>query len=66
MRAWIPPQHGVWAMLLLPYLAGLQYGTTWLDAPLLVVWLAGWLASYYALLAVKTRRWRKVLTRARA
>lgn len=62
MRAWIPPQHGVWAMLLLPYLAGLQYGTTWLDAPLLVVWLAGWLASYYALLAVKTRRWRKVRT----
>lgn len=43
-------------MLLLPYLAGLQFGLDWLHVPLLVVWLAGWLASYYALLAVKTRR----------
>lgn len=53
-------------MLLLPYLAGLQYGVDWLQVPLLVVWLAGWLASYYALLAVKTRRldpvWRQALT----
>lgn len=65
LRAWIPPQHGVWAMLLLPYLAGLQYGQNWLHVPLLVVWLAGWLASYYALLGVKTwslrRHWRQVL-----
>jgi len=53
-------------MLLLPYLAGLQYGVDWLQVPLLVVWLAGWLASYYALLAVKTLRldpvWRQALT----
>jgi len=52
-------------MLLLPYLAGLQFGTSWLHVPLLVTWLAGWLASYYALLAVKTlkprRYWRQVL-----
>ena len=52
-------------MLLLPYLAGLQFGLSWLHAPLLVTWLAGWLASYYALLAVKTLRpskyWRQVL-----
>lgn len=64
-RKWIPPQHGVWAMLLLPYLAGLQFGLSWLHAPLLVTWLSGWLASYYALLAVKTLRpgryWRQVL-----
>lgn len=64
-RAWIPPQHGVWAMLLLPYLAGLQFGLSWLHVPLLVTWLSGWLASYYALLAVKTLRprryWRQVL-----
>lgn len=46
-------------MLLLPYLAGLQFGLDWLHAPLLVVWLAGWLASYYALLAVKTLRFRR-------
>ncbi|WP_291379126.1 YwiC-like family protein [Demequina sp.] len=64
-RRWVPPQHGVWAMLLLPYLAGLQYGFVWLHVPLLVVWIAGWLASYYALLALKTLRvravWRQVL-----
>lgn len=52
-------------MLLLPYLAGLQYGQHWLQVPLLVTWLAGWLASYYALLAVKTLRvkavWRQTL-----
>ncbi|MCB2412970.1 YwiC-like family protein [Demequina sp. TTPB684] len=64
VRRWIPPQHGVWAMLLLPYLAGLQFGAVWLHVPLLVVWLAGWLASYYALLALKTLRvravWRQV------
>lgn len=52
-------------MLLLPYLAGLQFGLSWLHAPLLATWLAGWLASYYALLAVKTLRpakyWRQVL-----
>ncbi len=64
-RKWIPPQHGVWAMLLLPYLAGLQFGLSWLHVPLLFVWLSGWLASYYALLAVKTlklhRYWMQVL-----
>ncbi len=64
-RKWIPPQHGVWAMLLLPYLAGLQFGLSWLHVPLLVMWLSGWLASYYALLTVKTLRlrryWRQVL-----
>lgn len=64
-RKWIPAQHGVWAMLLLPYLAGLQFGVSWLHVPLLFVWLSGWLASFYALLAVKTlklhRYWRQVL-----
>jgi len=52
-------------MLLLPYLAGLQFGLSWLHVPLLVTWLSGWLASYYALLAVTTlkihRYWRQVL-----
>ena len=56
LRAWVPPQHGVWAMLLLPYLAGLQYGQSWLQAPLLVMWLSGWLFTHHALLGVKTMR----------
>ncbi|WP_284329370.1 YwiC-like family protein [Demequina litorisediminis] len=56
----MPPQHGVWAMLLLPYLAGLRYGAVWLDVPLLIGWLSGLLMSHHALLAVKTGRWRRV------
>ena len=54
---WVPPQHGAWAMLLLPYLAGLlSAGFAWPDVPLLVAWIGGYLLSYFALLAVKTRR----------
>lgn len=43
-------------MLLLPYLAGLRFGFDWLQAPLLIGWLTGWLFSHHVLLAVKTRR----------
>lgn len=56
-RRWIPPQHGAWAMLLVPYVAGLIVaGVDWVDIPLLVAWLASYLASYYLMLAVKTKR----------
>lgn len=60
LRSWIPPQHGVWAMLLLPYLAGLRFGFDWLQIPLLLGWLTGWLFSYHTLLAIKTRRLNRV------
>lgn len=47
-------------MLLVPFAAGLlpSWGgrAVWWHLPLLVAWLAGYLLSYYALLAVKTRR----------
>jgi hypothetical protein len=44
-------------MLVLPYLAGvLVAGFRWPDIPLLGAWIAGYLLSYYALQAVKTRR----------
>src|SRR5262245_19120953 len=57
VRRFLPPQHGAWAMLLVPWLAGvLIVGFTWLHLPLLLAWLTGYLASYYALLACKTRR----------
>ncbi|MFC4062955.1 YwiC-like family protein [Planomonospora corallina] len=53
----MPPQHGAWAMLLVPYLAGLvTTGFSWPVLPLLVAWTAGYVLSYFALLAVKTRR----------
>jgi hypothetical protein len=61
VRQFVPPQHGAWAMLLVPYVAGvLAAGFRWLHVPLLGAWLAGYLLSYYALLAVKTRRPRRV------
>ncbi|WP_255421131.1 YwiC-like family protein [Micromonospora solifontis] len=53
----MPPQHGAWAMLLLPYAAAVGVtGPSWPHLPLLGAWLAGYLFSYYALLAVKTGR----------
>lgn len=60
VRRFIPPQHGAWAMLLLPYLAGvLAAGFRWPHLPLLGAWIAGYLLSYYVLQAVKTRRPRR-------
>ncbi|GAA1764624.1 YwiC-like family protein [Luedemannella helvata] len=57
VRRYVPPQHGAWAMLLLPFLAGvLVAGPRWVHLPLLIAWLGGYLWSYYALLAVKTGR----------
>ncbi|MGW5672439.1 YwiC-like family protein [Micromonospora sp. NPDC003776] len=54
---WLPPQHGAWAMLLLPYATAVAVtGPRWPHLPLLGAWLAGYLFSYYALLAVKTGR----------
>ncbi|MEV0427341.1 YwiC-like family protein [Micromonospora sp. NPDC050495] len=53
----MPPQHGAWAMLLLPYAAAVGVtGPRWPHLPLLGAWLTGYLFSYYALLAVKTAR----------
>ncbi|GAA2628414.1 YwiC-like family protein [Paractinoplanes durhamensis] len=57
VRQYLPPQHGAWAMLLLPYLAGVTAaGFRWPDVPLLATWLTGYLLSYFVLQAVKTRR----------
>jgi len=57
VRQFVPPQHGAWAMLLLPYLIGvILAGFRWPDLPLLGAWIAGYLLSYFALQAIKTRR----------
>lgn len=62
-RQWVPPQHGAWAMLIVPYLAGLiAVGFQWPHLPLLVAWLAAYPLSYFALLAVKTRRYERFRT----
>ncbi|MET9888059.1 YwiC-like family protein [Streptomyces sp. NPDC006430] len=60
-RQWVPPQHGAWAMLLVPYLGGLiTAGFSWVQLPLLIAWTAGYMLSYFTLLAVKTHRLGKV------
>ncbi|MEV4483096.1 YwiC-like family protein [Micromonospora coxensis] len=57
LRRFVPPQHGAWAMLLLPYTVGVALvGPRWPHLPLLGAWLAGYLLSYYVFQAVKTRR----------
>ena len=59
-RRFVPPQHGAWAMLLLPFACGvLIVGFGWPHLPLLGAWLSGYAASYYALQAVKVRRLRR-------
>lgn len=56
-RRFLPPQHGAWAMLAVPYLCGLLIaGYRWPDLPLLGAWIAGYLLSYYLFQAVKSRR----------
>ncbi|MEU5942795.1 YwiC-like family protein [Micromonospora sp. NPDC047548] len=60
IRRFVPPQHGAWAMLLLPYAVGVALvGPRWPHLPLLGAWLAGYLLSYYAFQAIKTRRPRR-------
>ncbi|MGH8826696.1 MAG: YwiC-like family protein [Jiangellaceae bacterium] len=56
-RRYLPPQHGAWAMLLVPFIVGVVLaGPAWVHLPLLVAWLTGYLLSYYVFMAVKTRR----------
>jgi hypothetical protein len=61
LHRYLPPQHGAWALLLVPFVVGVACTRpVLLHVPLLVAWLAGYLLSYYALLALKTGRPGKV------
>lgn len=55
----IPPEHGAWALLLVPYLVGTFAGdpSGW-SLVLLVAWLAAYLSSYYAIHWWKSRHLR--------
>jgi len=60
LRRFVPPQHGAWAMLAVPYLAGLlTAGFHWPAVPLLGAWIAGYLLSYFVFQALKSRRPRR-------
>jgi hypothetical protein len=54
---YLPPEHGAWAMLLVPFALGTFSATpSWWSLLLLVAWLAAYLTSYYALRWWKTRK----------
>ena len=53
---WVPQQHGAWAMLLVPFVAGvLRSHGAWIQLPLLGFWLLAYLAFQAAGLWVKSR-----------
>lgn len=54
---WIPRQHGAWAMLAVPYLAGMiTSGGSWRQVPLGLFWLAGYFTFYAGGVWVRSRR----------
>ncbi|MEU2789774.1 YwiC-like family protein [Streptomyces sp. NPDC007100] len=57
LRRWIPNQHGAWAMLLMPFLAGALLGgfDRW-HAVLLPAWLLAYCAAFHAQQYVRLRR----------
>jgi hypothetical protein len=57
LRVWVPPQHGAWAMLVVPFAGGVILGgyTPWHWA-LLAAWVIGYAATYHAQQYVRLRR----------
>lgn len=57
VRQWIPPQHGAWAMLVVPFVLGVMAGgPALLHLLLLPAWLLAYLASYFFLQWLRVRR----------
>ncbi|MEU6963449.1 YwiC-like family protein [Streptomyces chrestomyceticus] len=57
LRRWIPNQHGAWAMLVVPFLAGaLPVGFDGWHALLLPAWLLAYCAAFHAQQFVRLRR----------
>jgi hypothetical protein len=53
--AYVPAQHGAWAMLIVPFILGVfGIGPVWLHAPLFLFWLSAYLFSHAFLQWVKT------------
>lgn len=52
---WVPSQHGAWAMLLVPFLAGaIRSHGAWIHLPMLAFWIVGYFAFNAAALWVKS------------
>ncbi|MFF3722139.1 YwiC-like family protein [Streptomyces erythrochromogenes] len=56
---WLPDQHGAWAMLAVPFLAGtfLAPRPGWANAALFAAWLLGYVAAFHA------QQWLRLSTR---
>jgi len=58
--AYMPGQHGAWAMLTVPFALGaFAAGPVWLHAPLFVFWLSAYLFSHPFLQWIKTKNVRR-------
>lgn len=54
---WVPNQHGAWAMVIVPALAGvLLSGPSWRHVPLLGLWWVGYFAFFATGLWLRSRR----------
>ncbi|MFC7304978.1 YwiC-like family protein [Streptomyces monticola] len=54
---WLPDQHGAWAMLAVPYLAGTLLGSPrWAHLPLFAAWLLGYIAVFHGQQWLRLRR----------
>jgi hypothetical protein len=59
---WVPSQHGAWAMLLVPLVAGIWLaGPAWVHLPLGAFWVVGYLAFQAAGRWLRSRRRRREL-----
>ncbi|MBW5422672.1 hypothetical protein GKQ77_14050 [Streptomyces sp. BG9H] len=61
LRTWLPNQHGAWAMLAVPFAAGVflggpAAGPRWAHLPLFAAWLAGYVAAFHAQQWLRLRR----------
>ena len=60
-RTWVhrytPPEHGAWAMLVVPFVLGTSFAPwTWSAALLLLTWILTYLVSYYSSQYLRARR----------
>ncbi|MFI1679613.1 YwiC-like family protein [Streptomyces sp. NPDC020607] len=62
LRSWLPNQHGAWAMLAVPFAAGVFLGDgpgdgpRWPHLPLFAAWLAGYVTAFHVQQWLRLRR----------
>ncbi|WAL97720.1 YwiC-like family protein [Streptomyces sp. Je 1-369] len=62
LRSWLPNQHGAWAMLAVPFAAGVFLGDgpgdgpRWAHLPLFAAWLAGYVTAFHVQQWLRLRR----------